>query len=272
MAQELTERGNLIPAAIDERIKEIETVVKDCDLIALGELGELQRAFKLARGVQRLRELITPEMLKDMMALQNTPLGFLTDKQDTGYPVAAVRDVTIEALVRGFRMTNNEVNIIAGRFYGAKNGFMRKVASFPGLTDFRPLLGVPRIVNEKGALVEISATWKLNGRPDEYVKREIPIRVNAGMGADAILGKATRKLLAAIYAQVSGTEVPEGEPDEETAVRQARDVTPEKTDNGGSKSDALAERLKQAPPDAKVPAAKAEQPANSGAKAEGLFD
>jgi hypothetical protein len=127
----------------------------------------------------------------------------------------------MEAMIRGFQPIGNEMNIIAGRAYFTKEGFDRKVAQFPGLTDLEMFPSVP-VQKDGGALVGYHASWKLNGKVDSLicdvvkvneqpVDRRIPVRVNDGMGADAILGKATRKFLARIYKRISGATVPEGD-------------------------------------------------------------
>lgn len=50
----------------------------------------------------------------------------------------------------------------------------------------------------------MKATWLLHGKPDS-LEVCIPVRVNSGMGADAILGKATRKILGRIHARITGS-------------------------------------------------------------------
>jgi hypothetical protein len=172
----------------------------------------------MAQGIRSLREALTDSFVQTaLMPLQGTTLGFLTDKdKDGGYGLAVVRDCCIEAMLRGFNVVGNEFNIIAGRFYGAKSGFERKVAEFPGLASLVMQPGVPHIAGDKGALVPYSATWILNGKRmnidcqltkegDLTLDQRIPVKVNAGMGADAIIGKATRKLLHRIYQRLNGS-------------------------------------------------------------------
>lgn len=197
---------------------EIEKVLESCNALALKEMAPLTQAVALATGISQLRTILTPEIVKQVfLPLQGSPLGFVTDKdKDGGYGAEVVRDVMIEAMIAGFRPIGNEINIIAGRMYGAKAGFMRKVQEFPGLSDLRIVPGVPHFVGDKGALVPMHATWRLNGAQMELVRdakklpdgnvsdTRIAVRVNAGMGADAVIGKAQRKLLKAIYDTISG--------------------------------------------------------------------
>lgn len=198
----------LVPAAqqtavvsYQRQLDEIEEIVQTSGLTTGAQT--VTEAFALARGLQRLRELITPEMMKDVMALQNTSLGFRTDQQG-GYDQSIVKDCVIEALLRGVPLAGNCFNIISKRAYITKEGVTWQLRKVEGLTDLRISLGVPRNA-AGGALVDCEATWKMNGAADT-LKATIPIRVNQGMGADAILGKAERKLRYRVYLQITGSE------------------------------------------------------------------
>jgi hypothetical protein len=219
--EEKTEKNQQIQKATED----IESIVQRCSVVALRKEPVLMQTIKMARGMQALRNVLTESAINgDFMPLQNTALGFLTDKPE-GYDWKTVRECVIEGLLRGFRPINNEFNIISGRFYGAKNGFERIVREYPGLRNLAFELGVPVMVADKGALVACEATWELDGeqmalscqappKDGPGMDTRIPVRVNAGMGPDAILGKATRKMFARIYQKLSGcaAEVIEGEP------------------------------------------------------------
>lgn len=226
----------LLSSAKPEQIAELDDIVQACNLSTMTAEQAFESAFRMAAGVQRLRQSITSAMMKDIMALQGTALGFRTDKdRDGGYPVEVVKDCAIEAVLRGFRLVGNEINIISGRMYGTKEGFARLVREFEGVTDLRLVPSVPRMQNG-GALVSYKATWRIDGAP-QTLDREFAVRVNSGMGADAIIGKATRKMLAAIYGQLTGSEhaIPEGEvgdealPAERTTVSTLNDSLPTPT-------------------------------------------
>lgn len=202
----------------------IEAVGKRCAPERLAEVGTYQQMIILAEGINELRtKLITPAVLSHLMALQGSSLGFRTDKdKDGGYPAAIVKECAIEAVIRDARFTLNEFNIIAERVYLTKEYFTRKVREFPGLGNLRHYPGVPTMANG-GALVPYSLTWDLNGVPDRLDRKltkladgteldeRICVRVNSGMGADAILGKAERKILAALYKRLCGAEIPDGD-------------------------------------------------------------
>ena len=210
---------------------ELDTVAAECAMTLEKAGNNISGALAVAENMHRLRQLITPQMLDSVSALQGTPLGFKTDrtKAKSGpreYSPEELRDPFIEATVRGFRAIGNEFNIIAGNFYGAKAGFERKVRTFPGLTDFSAMYDVEEFSGGM-AKIQCVATWVIDGQPDEFIRRKgnvkgqvfdnrIRVRINEGMGHDAVIGKAQRKFYAAIYDYLIGAETatPEGDPDD----------------------------------------------------------
>lgn len=171
----------------------------------------IEAAFQMADGIAALNKLVTDEMMQKIMPLQGKSLGFLTDKdKGTGYTTAEVKDCIIEALLRGLRPVGNEFNIIAGKCYATQGAFARLVREFPGLTNLAVTQEITSL-KECGATVVFRATWNIDGKPME-LESKIPIKVNAGMGPDAILGKAKRKGLKLIYDRLTGSElIPDGE-------------------------------------------------------------
>lgn len=213
--------------ATPEALARVETIVTEMSAAGgAGDSGHFGRAFRMAAAIRALGQAITTEMMQDIMALQGTGLGFLTDKGTAGYPVDDVKIVAIEAALMGAHWVGNEFNIISCRPYLTKNFFTRKLREFPGLTDLKLYPGVPVLMGEKGALVPYIATWKLNGEEMKIERiltklddkteldQRICIKVNSGMGADAILGKAERKIKAAIYARLTGSDLTDGEVDD----------------------------------------------------------
>jgi hypothetical protein len=238
-------------SAIQKVSNDIEAAARECGVEAIANLPTFMQAIQMAQGIAALRTALTDAfMLQAIMPLQGSKLGFLTDKdKDGGYGLHVVREVCIEAILRGFRCVGNEFNIIGGGFYGAKAGFHRKVQEFPALTDLVLEPGVPHLSQDKGgALVSFSAGWRFKGQPmridcqyrkdgENVMDNRIPVRVNAGMGADGILGKAERKILARIYGRMMGGafSVPEGEVGEEpilTTGEPAPSPIPEGTPEG----------------------------------------
>ncbi len=215
------EKSTDLVAGIERsKIKELDQVAKTYSLNLLSEDDPFSQALTMAEGIQRLQELLTPDVMEKIMLLQGKALGFKTDKD---YPVAAVRDCFIEARLRGLNPINNEWNIIAGNVYTTQNGYERLVRDWPGLTDLDLRCTLPKL-DVKGAEIKFSATWKLDGTSDS-LEGIIPVKVNAGSGADAALGKGRRKSLKAIYDKLNGSATsllpPEGDVDDVHIINEA---------------------------------------------------
>lgn len=233
--------------AIEKVSESIEAALSECGVDVIGKLPAFMQAVRMAQGISALRAALSDQFVQSvLMPLQGSKLGFLTDKdKDGGYGLHVVRDCCIEAMLRGFNVVGNEFNIIAGGFYGAKAGWERKVGEYPGLTDLVHQPGVPQLVGDKGALVPYVLTWRLNGTPmalrclqeKDGADLRIPIKVNAGMGSDAILGKAARKILFRAYQRINGSTLgaSEGEVGDEailTTAEPAPSALPEGTPEG----------------------------------------
>jgi hypothetical protein len=192
---------------IDTVSQTIDEALAKCSPSSLVDLPALSQAVSLAKGIRSLREALSQTiMARVFMPLQGSPLGFVTDKdKDGGYDERTVKECLIQALIMGLRPINNEFNIIGGKAYAAKNGLERLVRGWPGLSALTIDLSVPQMAGDKGAMVAVRASWLLNGKRCEYSRQQsktedgeifdnrIAVRVNAGMGADAIHGKAYRK-------------------------------------------------------------------------------
>lgn len=244
------------PSALQVRFKEteiqrLEAIAQECNVLNMN-VGHFTRAFKMAGAIRALNKLITDDMMSDIMELQGSALGFRTDKdRDNGYSVDVVKECAIDCLLRGGHLVGNEMNIIAGRAYYTKEYFTRMLAELPGLTDLRLMPGVPS-QNERGALVPYHASWNYKGIPGSLIcsARKLPdgtieddricVKVNSGMGSDAILGKAERKIRARIFARLTGTTVSEGDivdvSSTAPAPRKLSDLTERLAGNGSSET------------------------------------
>jgi len=239
--KELTTLGKsgLVIRASQERLDEMQAVADDC----CGQLIKAENKFRaslvVAAAIRRLHELITDEMMQDIVGLQGLGCGFRTDRDPTGkvgqaqapYGVDVVRTVFIEAAARGFYPHNNEFNIISGRFYGAQAGFVRLVKQFPGLSHLHVHYGKIEVKGDN-AYQDVVAEWLVDGQPDklEFVRKKRPdgsefderlvVRNNEKMQLSAVEGKTIRKVHKAIYERLTRNviDIPDGEVDD--------DVTP----------------------------------------------
>jgi len=145
------------------------------------------------------------------MSLMGTPLGFLTDRDrsDKGpYQAAEVVDALIEAVCYGLKPTGNQFNIITKRCYVAQAGFHYRLGKLPELT-YKIIHSIPEI-NGGASRIKSTVTWVYKGVQGAE-ELEFQIRVNAGMGSDAIVGKAERKACAWLWKYLTGSSMPEGD-------------------------------------------------------------
>lgn len=214
-----------------DKLNELATRAQTAFLAATGAIAE---TLVVAAAIQELRTAVLP-LVPRVLPLVGTQLGFRTDR-DTGdkgrYSDQIIADVLVEAVARGLKWTGNEFNIISGRLYITKEGYSRLVHDLPGMTDLELTPSVPGM-RDGGAVVKYKATWKLDGKAHS-LEREIPVRLNSGMGADAAIGKATRKMLASIHARVTGSV-------HSFADGDAEDVT--EGESKQPKADALADKM-----------------------------
>lgn len=192
----------------------------------LNAIGKFARAHELASMVGALETAITPDFMRPIMDLRDKRIGFRTDRDPTQtdyktgrahvpYAEDVVKRCLIEAVICGVYPTGNEFNIIAGNCYITREGYTRLVREIEGLTDLQLSPAPPKRVGEDGAIVDFDASWKMNG-VQQAMRESIPVKINKGMGTDAILGKAERKMLYRVYKRATGSEtsLPEGDVDD----------------------------------------------------------
>lgn len=222
-----------------ESAKSIDETALSAAVLFDGADGSFEKELAVAQAVVEMRAMLTPEVMQPVMALMNTPLGFVTDcdpsketwdaksngyTRKQPYPVEVVRECFIESKLRGFRTCGNEWNIIAGRFYAAQNGLRRKVKAYPGLNNLEWSIDPPTMsADGTSAKITCRASWYLNGTAGDIGKRPddpcvFLVRVNKAMGADAIGGKAERKMFRKIYERISGQAIADGEAGEDAQV------------------------------------------------------
>ena len=193
--------------AMETAIERIDAISKACSSLDVAQ--GFRKALTVAQYVKDLRMCLTPQVMTAIMELQNSPLGFLTDRAAGGYDAGSVRECVIWATLQGLPVAGNCFNIIAGRGYATKNGLKYKLGGVEGLA-YSVVPGLPKALGEAGAAIEMTIRWDYKGSKGEQVLT-FTIRVNKGMGADAIIGKATRKSYAWLYEQITGNYIGEGD-------------------------------------------------------------
>lgn len=211
----MSKKNELAILPTEETAEKLNEVIMS--VIGSEKLNGFRKAYLMAEGIKKLRELLTPEYMGPIMQLQGSRLGFRTDKDlkddktpGPGYPMEVVKNCVIEATLNGLQVTGNQFNIIAGNMYPTKEGCGYILNNFKGLKH-QIVISLPRMSNDgKSAAVDASIKWSLN---EESFEETVPIgiRVNAYMGIDAIIGKATRKARAWLISRITGQEVTDGE-------------------------------------------------------------
>lgn len=182
-----------------------------------------EKAFIMASALQTLDELLTPEFMSPIMALQGSNLGFKTDKI---YSMQEVKDCLKDAVLLGLQPTGNEFNIIAKNMYPTRQGFGSLLKKINGL-KYSISYSNPTFTTDKtSANCTATIKWELNGEKNTQ-DQEFAIKSNSYATADAILGKAERKARRWLFNTVEGTDIPDGDVTDIGHI----DVTPKKTSN-----------------------------------------
>lgn len=194
----------------DEIIKQLDRNV--VAVVGAKEILGFQKAFLVSDAIGKLKDILTPEYMKPIMNLQGNRLGFKTDKDSAGgYPEAAVKNCLIEAVLIGLQPVGNQFNIIAGNMYPTKEGFGYLLANMEGLR-YEIIADLPRIKPDStGAAIVMNIEWAMNGGTKQKRAVDFPVKMNAHMGTDAVIGKATRKARAWLFNTINGTEIPDGD-------------------------------------------------------------
>lgn len=232
MSKELTIRPD---QAIIEVGNQIDKIVNECLPVAAQENQNFVQALTLANGIKALRQIFLndPQIQETVEAMQNTHLGFMTDRTPAAiykakqggkelkpYRYEEVAEVVIEGMLKGYRISNNEFNMLVGRFYAAKNGKFRRIQECEGVTDFQFTTTSPAYEPIQGGIqyakVQAFASWKKDGQlatlgssTQTEDKLIFKIRVNKMMGEDAIVGKALSKLFSRVLMRLEGKIMPE---------------------------------------------------------------
>jgi len=176
--------------------------------------GRIGRVVAIANATKAVRELVVANW-DSFRELKNSQLGWSTDERPGGpnYSDAVLQTALTQAILKGALPVNKEIGVISGQAYLQKSYFERQLSERADVSDVRIVLDVPELGNGR-AIVGGVVSWRRDGKEDRIECRKakdgpdqrIPVKVNAGMSDDAILGKATRKILARMLARVDGSQ------------------------------------------------------------------
>ena len=198
----------------------------------LAKSDKFLRPIVQAEALNVLRGDMGPDCLAVVRSMENTPLGFKTDKEG-GYPDHVLRDCVIMAMLDSLGFSGNQFNIIAGQYYVTKEGWSELLEQM-GATNAVAYASLPDAgdVTEAVAGNSKKYTIRMGGyaeclfrgkrwraemrRSDGFDTR----RMISGYGRDlaeamnGITGKAEATLLKKLYYTISGKPEPveAGEP------------------------------------------------------------
>lgn len=199
-------------------------IIKKLDSSVMSVIGNkalqgFQKAHVVSQAIMELKQLLTDEYMKPIMALQGNRLGFKTDKDKSGgYPMETVRNCLIEAVLMGMQPTGNQFNIIAGNTYATKEGCGYMLDNIEGLS-YTLICSLPRInPTNTSAAVDVTLNWTYNGKTNKKTV-PIPLKMDNYTSVDALIGKATRKGRAWLLSNVMGVEITDGEISDTTIIK-----------------------------------------------------
>lgn len=193
--------------------------------VLASNVNGFQKAFVMSSAIDIIKDQLTDEYMKPIMALQGSSLGFKTDqdtvkekangkwvtKKGEGYPMEIVRECLIEAIFLGLEVTGNQFNIIGGNMYPTREGFGASLDKIKGLKKNFEYKNIQQPTGQKVAYVTVNITWQLEGESAQKQTIEFPIKSNEYTSYDALIGKAERKAKRWLYNTIKGTDISDGD-------------------------------------------------------------
>jgi hypothetical protein len=97
----------------------------------LAQTDDFMGSIIKAQALQELRNAIGPEVLAVIRSMEDTPLGFKTDRRDSEkkYSNDVVRDCAIQGMLDGLGFAGDLWNIIGGNYYITKSGWRKRLSA-----------------------------------------------------------------------------------------------------------------------------------------------
>lgn len=194
--------------------------------VLASNVNGFQKAFVMSSAIDIIREQLSDEYMKPIMALQGSSLGFKTDldtikekdakgklvtRKGDGYPLEIVRDCLIEAIFLGLEVTGNQFNIIGGNMYPTREGFGALLDKMKGLKKNFTYKSISQPPGQKVANVIVQIDWQFDGEAAHKQTIDFPIKSNEYTSYDALVGKAERKAKRWLTNTIKGTDISDGD-------------------------------------------------------------
>lgn len=201
------------PSVSPDVVKRFDEIVSQCAAGMAEVAKSLSHDLMMMEGIGGLKEIFNrPEIKELVLESAGNEAGFLCDKPNrkdkTLYTYDELMNALIPRLLEGYRLTGNEINIIAGKGMPVKRGKFRRIIE---LTDgFRETIGTPQEKNGF-ALIKCSAKWMFNGKQqsigvdeDDPCILKIKYRPEKYDTVDKVLGLAQSKLYTRVLTRITG--------------------------------------------------------------------
>lgn len=193
--------------------------------VLASNVNGFQKAFVMSSAIDIIKEQLSDEYMKPIMALQGSSLGFKTDqdtvkekvnnkwvtKKGEGYPMEIVRECLIEATFLGLEVTGNQFNIIGGNMYPTREGFGALLDKMKTLKKNFTYTNILQPAGQKVANVTVQIVWQFDGEQPKKQSIDFPIKSNEYTSYDALIGKAERKAKRWLYNTIKGTDISDGD-------------------------------------------------------------
>lgn len=193
--------------------------------VLASNVNGFQKAFVMSSAIDIIKEQLSDEYMKPIMALQGTSLGFKTDqdtvkikegskwitKKGDGYPMEIVKECLIEATFLGLEVTGNQFNIIGGNMYPTREGFGALLDKMKNLKKNFTYTNIQQPAGQKVANVTVLIVWQFDNESAKKQSIDFPIKSNEYTSYDALIGKAERKSKRWLYNTIKGTDISDGD-------------------------------------------------------------
>lgn len=223
MSTEAAAQTGLVPAEKMASLAVVDDFIETALQVANAATGRVSKVVALANATRQVAAAVKANW-EAIAELQDSPLGFMTDeatRKNGKYSETQLQTAVTHGIMLGGVPFNGEITVIGGRAYLGKPHYKRIVGECDNIRDLSIEFGAPAFASENRALVEAIVTWtsgdgkleRLEFNRSSTLDRRIPVRVNAGMGDDGILGKAEKKILKRVWERATGRVSQDGDED-----------------------------------------------------------
>lgn len=210
--------GNELSTIPQNQLVAAETINSQVLAVLSDKSQNFTNAFAMANAITTIRNVLTPEVMQPIMSLAGSKLGFRTDRDKPSkgqapnpYPLEAVKDCLIDAVLLGLNPTGNQFNIIASNMYVTKEGFTFLLKKVKGL-KYSIIYPTVNFSNDKQtAIVVCIITYRVGEEKETKQTLEFTVKAGNYATSDSCIGKAERKAKCWLYNHIEGTDLTDGD-------------------------------------------------------------